>query len=285
VSAKNGFVPRSVAVETIKLDSFYQRDLDNVRVQKMVADWDPRRVTAIVLSARGGSLYCLDGQHRLAAARELGVPSLYAFVFEGLSQTEEADYFYLYQTARKGLTAWDLWKAEVAAQHQDVLNIIRVVNSHGFRIERVAHGIGVIRALRALRRIYKLGGEHLLGDTLDLIARVWKMTDYATEGQVVEGVALFLHSFKGEAIFDQTHMEQLLGKTAPAVYMRAAQTIASERMMATTTPSLIAEAMKRKYNEKVAPDKRLGEVRKGGKKLPVAKASSRRKIEAAAAHA
>ena len=255
---------RRVPIKDLRLDSTYQRDLDSSKIRRMVEDWDPRRAQVVVLSHRAKILWIVDGQHRVAALRERGEIFVEAVVHEGMSQTEEADLFVALQRGRKNLNAWDLFKAENAAGHEDVLNLIRIVHSQGFRIDRTA-GHGHIAAVGALRRIFKLGAEPLLTLVLSTTRMVWAGDKRALDGQTLEGLALFLNSFRSEPQYDGTRALNILQATPAITFLRQAQEIAQNRSSASSSATNVAEAIRNKYNERLPAVKRLGAIRRVNK--------------------
>lgn len=60
----------------LRIDPSYQRDVNEPRIKRMAAAWDDRRADTLTVSARDGSFYVLDGQHRLLAARMAGIASM-----------------------------------------------------------------------------------------------------------------------------------------------------------------------------------------------------------------
>lgn len=262
---------RRVNIADISLDSHYQRDLNNDWVSKQVRDvgWSEALGQVVTLSARGGRLLTIDGQHRIAIARELGIVQVWAYVLEGLSQAQEADLFGQFQRKRRALRIWETFRADTVAQKTDALDIARTVYQLGYRIDRTGTA-GTISAIGALVSIYKLGNTELLRDTLTVIKRLWTLDDsMALRGQIMHGIAIFLHSFEHEPQFRMERLEKVLPETAPAKLLRLAQDIASRRASATVGPASVGEALRDLYNKGISPDNRLGSLRSGnGKRRP-----------------
>lgn len=53
----------------IVIDEDYQRELDQNRVKRIVANFNPDLVNPIKVSYRNGKYYVFDGQHTLAALK------------------------------------------------------------------------------------------------------------------------------------------------------------------------------------------------------------------------
>lgn len=260
---------RQVPVAIITTDPEYQRDLDQTWVGRQAHDgWDAALAGVVTISERAGRLYVIDGQHRVELARQCGITQVWAYVITGLTQKGEADLFTQFQQKRRALKVWELFKADTTAQKEDVLTISRVVHQVGFRVER-ENRAGTITAVGALMKVYRLGGQDLLKDTLTVIKRLWTLDDPgALRGQVIHGIAIFLHSFQNEPQFRMDRLEKVLPETAPSKLLRLAQAIASKRQSATVGPANVGEALRDLYNQGIGADRRLGSLRaSSGKRL------------------
>lgn len=263
---------RQINVADISVDSEYQRDLDNAFVQKMLArhgGWREDKADLLLLSARGGRLWCLDGQHRLAMARECGVTKVWARVLEGLTKAEEAIRFAEAQEERRALRVAEKFKAHLAGNKEHALDIVKVLHAHQLRIDTKGHGsVGHISAIGALVKVYELGGKSLLDDTFTVLLREWTLDDTdAFQGRVIHGVAIYLFSFQTDPNFDIRRLDRVMPKIGPTLLLRKAQKLASLRQSATVSPALVAEALKQAYNEGLAAKNKLGDLRRSdGKK-------------------
>ena len=80
----------------IVIDEDYQRELDQNRVKRIVANFNPDLVNPIKVSYRNGKYYVFDGQHTLAAlkmrngGKDLMVECK---IYRGLSEADEAILF------------------------------------------------------------------------------------------------------------------------------------------------------------------------------------------------
>lgn len=260
---------RLLPVASLRIESRYQRSLDRRWVAKQaVYGWDAHAAQAISVNVRGGILWVVDGQHRVELARELGITHVWAIVDEGKTLEQEAKRFIRLQGIRRSLKSWDLWKAELAANDPDSLAIDRAVMSAGFRIA-VEAGHGNIQAIETLRRVYRLGGADLLGSALGVVRANWTLEDKdALSGQVIEGLALFLHSYLADPLLKEDRLTRLLTRTAPTKLLRLAQAIATERSAFTNgNATNLAEALRDLYNDGLRPNDRLGPLTKRGRKL------------------
>lgn len=175
-----------VAIEYINVDSDYQRDLRHDLVNEIARNWDIVKAGAILLSVReDGTLWCVDGQHRLAGAEQAGESEIFAHVVHNLTQGQEAE-LRLARNVRRSDTIAEKFRTrlvmgDVAAHHimelvgQQATELNLVPNSnHGINaiatVEMLytldGEGVWLVRVLRAIREAYS-EGEDSYADGLD----------------------------------------------------------------------------------------------------------------------
>jgi hypothetical protein len=220
-------VPRVVQVDDIRVDSSYQRDLKQAWVTEFVKGFDPSQVLVVVLSARDGSLWAIDGQHRIVGLRELGIRTVWAMVHEGLSRDQEATLFRQLDTRRRGLNAWDDFKAALVAGDQTAVMIDQTVRAAGYELGRSPHQHH-LQAIGAVHRIFRLGGARLLAETLELVIQMEQIDRQATVGQVMEGVATFLWSYRESEVFARDRLVRTLMTRPSGSLLGKARALARE---------------------------------------------------------
>jgi len=250
---------RSIRIDQVKFDSLYQRDLKIDRVQKLVRDWDRRLAGVVVVSIRAHIIWCVDGQHRLAAMREMGQAIVEAQVFEGLTQGEEADLFVKYNRNRSALTIWDLFRAETTAQDPETLDLIRITHKFGMALTN-SPGPHSIQALGAVMRVYRLGGEALLASVFTTIQDLWPNERLAWGGQLITGMALFRYAFLERPGYETSRERAILERHNPVYFLRKAREI-SFGTTRNSSSRLVAEAIRLTYNEGLSRSKQLGTLR------------------------
>lgn len=238
---------RVVPIHVIKIDSRYQRDTNQHWVAEHLP-FDPRQAGAVVLSSRQGGPYCIDGGHRIALAKADGVHSINAFVIDGLTQADEARLFARYQRERRNLTSFALFRADVVSGDPDTAALVRVVHAAGFTLERKG-GPNNITAIDSLRYIQRYGGEDLLSRTLDVVRTFWLTEEKALSGQILKGVAIFLHSAGQQPSFRRERFERVMTALAPVKVLRLAMGIADKRKAANVGSGDVAEALHTHYNK------------------------------------
>jgi hypothetical protein len=171
-----------VAVGDIQLDIAVQRAIVAARLRKLTANFDPILLGEVLVSERAdGKLYILDGQHRLRAAEQSGVPTVTCEIFTGLSKPDEARLF-MGRNDRAGIAKNDRDRNLATSGDQDTLNVQMAAQSAGYRFvtDKVedstfrdrATGITIMKDAEKRRYIEASGPEHL-GRVLSFYARTY----------------------------------------------------------------------------------------------------------------
>lgn len=196
-----------VPVEQIKIDLSYQRPLSQEKVKTIVSKFDPAVAGLLLLSLRNsGELFCIDGQHRLAAMLKISWPDARCEIKEGLTIAQEAALFRLANTARKSPEALDLFRARLVEGDPVAVAIGNVVEKCGLAIQfkrPVGNHWGretpsSIWAVSALEDIYRKGGAGLLEYLLTLSLESWPGDYEALSGRVLYGLLDFHTKYEGQ---------------------------------------------------------------------------------------
>lgn len=185
---------RLVKVRELHVDPNYQRGLSQPRIAAMARHWDPLLADEIKVSMRqDGSLWLIDGQHRMAAAMLANIDELFAMVMTGLTPEQEADLFVRGTKQRKGFNSLEEWKAALSAGYPDVVAINALVERLGGRVNTSPNSTKGINAPSALSDVYRLGGIELLEWTLETIRAAWGDLDgQNVSAFIIKGLGLFL---------------------------------------------------------------------------------------------
>lgn len=187
---------RWIALGRIVVSDRAQRELKQARVDHLVAHFDIEQIGAPVVNERGGKFFVIDGQHRVAALREIYGDSrqVQCWAYVGLTEEEEAEKF-LQINDVLSVSAMDKYEIGVEAGRETEADIDRIVRSCGLVVSRqkVEGGIG---AVGTLRRIYDRGGAAVLGRTLRMIDSAWGSA--GLEAAVLDGIGLLCGRYNGE---------------------------------------------------------------------------------------
>ncbi len=117
----------------IDVDSTYQRDLDELRVQRILEWFSWSSFGALtVVPKDGGRFNATDGQHRLEAAKRHPDVSMVPCVIPKLSGTvAEATNFVSLNAERKNVTPLQLYWAQLAAEDGEAVTVANVCQRAG----------------------------------------------------------------------------------------------------------------------------------------------------------
>lgn len=241
------------SVDLLTIDSRVQRQegVNAGRVQKMVADWNPAAVGTITVSRRNnGALVLIDGAHRSECARLLGVSTLPALTYSGLTLAEEAALFVELNDFKQPSYLSRMLAGRIAGDKTatDVLNIIE---RHGWTVGYSSEP-GSYAAVAAAERVYRNGvgvlppGEYesLLDRSVNLLTEAWRHDRESAHQMIVMGIGQLLARF-GDGI-DPASLALRLAKERP--YSLVAKAKAIQSGQGGTTPAALAKVLVGMYN-------------------------------------
>lgn len=210
---------KQVPVSQLAVDERYQRSLDARRVAQIVKWFDPDRLGVLEVSMRNGKAAVFDGQHRLAALKQIGRKTAPCLVHKNLSPEREAELFVEIQRGRKGISALDRFRARCFMGDDAAQQIADVVDEIGFVIGRSDGRRDGIKAVTALDHVYARYGEDGLSATLVLLKKLWGGDEKSTDGFLIEGLADLLAGYQQRLGTDEVAR---LTAVAPTVILRRA---------------------------------------------------------------
>jgi hypothetical protein len=260
----------------------YQRGLNPRKIADMVDRFDPREITAIVVSQRSdGTYWVLDGQHRLETLKLMGKSVILADVRHNMSIPQEAVLFYRLNAGTTRVGAWDQFQARIVGGDPVAVAIDKMITEHGYRLDRSGNTVKGIAAVASLEKVFRRG---YLEEVLGIISTVWRTDKHAVDGPVVEGLGVFIHSYKDQPAYDRERLLDVLAITPPAeIYQRQRQLIVEMGRGSGQPAVLIAMAIRDVFNGKrrtsrkltgppiSGTGKSLGYAARGGPRSQVAK--------------
>jgi hypothetical protein len=187
-----------LSITQMKVDHRFQRLLRKAWVKRHEHLFDANQIGTIVVSRRSdGSLWIIDGQHRVELLRAVGWgdQALYCEIFDCITLQEEAAIF-LSRNDKITPRAFDEFKARLTKGDEDALAIQRIVTLLDLKINE-GQTEGSVSAVRALEYIHGGGrtasqkdGAIALGKTLQAIVGAWGKAAANFQGQVIEGLGL-----------------------------------------------------------------------------------------------
>lgn len=161
-----------VKTENIKAAE-YQKPVETARVSRIVARFNPAKLGSVLLSDRKDGTYAIvDGQHRLAAVRQMNIDEIHAVILEGLTVEQEAD---LFRTQNENVVppnAIDQFRAGVVAKDPHYLTIKAILDKYGYAVSDDSRPYHV-RAVGTLTGIVCQHDFAVLDKTFEYIAAAW----------------------------------------------------------------------------------------------------------------
>jgi len=151
---------RSLRIDDLRIDDSYQRPEVSAQNTKRIAKdfrWSSFGVP-IVMERKNGSLWVVDGQQRLLAAKLRGIKTASCLVFKSRSVAHEAVAVIDLNTHRKAFHPIYKFHAAVSAKLNPEFDINNWVVENGFRVEN-AHKDGDIRFPAILITLWKIDAE------------------------------------------------------------------------------------------------------------------------------
>ena len=161
-------------IADLNVDDAYQRDLRHDLVNKIAEAYDIVKAGPVLISERAdGSLWVVDGQHRIAGAALAGETEIFAHVVHGLTRETEAE-LRLARNERRGDTMAEKWRSRLVMGDPKAHAITNLVFQHGTQINIVPVTYQGINAIATLELIWDLDNSGVwLGRVLNVIEAAW----------------------------------------------------------------------------------------------------------------
>lgn len=174
-------VLQNCTIDELAIDPSYQRDINLqgvTLIRSIATHWDWSLCHPLIVSERpDGSLFVVDGQHRLMAAALRGdIRDLPCVVIRYPTVEAEAKGFVALNTARRPLTPFAIFRAALAAGDEDAIGLNAMIARHGLRItssqNRDKWKAGDLANIGQLRSRFASSPE-LLDRALGIFAKSW----------------------------------------------------------------------------------------------------------------
>lgn len=230
----------SIPLTRLMVDFDYQRPPREQWALKESKRLDKRLLGSLEVSARGdGKYYVMDGQGRVSILGFAGETSAICNVHHGLTPSEEAGFFRRYNRERSAVKPYHDFRAALFQGDREAVEINKTVSSFNLSIEPGGASTKSVKAIGALKAIYRRGGTELLHRVLYITTKAWDDVYHRrTDGELLLGMASFL-SVYGDRVSD-TLLIRKFGKTAPN--------------------SILADADVRKYTSRIGKRQAVAET-------------------------
>lgn len=156
----------------IGIDTTYQREeVSRKKTLDIAKDFDWKLFGAVAVVRRpDGTLWAYDGGHRLRASQlRDDVQKIPCMIFSAADISEEAEIFVRSNTNVSNVSAYDLYKPDLARGLHDAIEAKRILAKHGYRATKSdeRYGFQAIKTLRAMikkdpicaEKVFDLGAE------------------------------------------------------------------------------------------------------------------------------
>ncbi len=199
---------RWVPVADLRVDEAYQRAKEPAIVARLAARFNVDIAGPLRVSERDdGSLWVVDGQHRLDALRALGYEVAYCYVERGRQRVEARGYVKL--NAGTKVKALRRFKATlIAADDPAIVAVDALISASGFVIayDRNTDGPESFRAVSTALRIYRVRatdgaqGRERLARVLSLARETWPDTPGGGQSVILKALDSLLTTARGAAL-------------------------------------------------------------------------------------
>ena len=210
----NPGVTRDLSTAKLTSGQSYQRPVEMVDVDRLIAKWDDRLLTPVVVSFRDGNFNVVDGQHRIAAMRKMaggGDVVVPCIIYTGLTYEQEAELYYMLDSAKGKLRLSHATKALLeSGSDAEIIDIKQRVEDAGYiwALDKPSGEAFEIVATRAVINAYRLLGGAAFSRMLVLIAGTWHGTPSSLKASIFSGMALFLKTYETE-LSDHTFIKRM----------------------------------------------------------------------------
>ncbi len=215
-----------VGVDRLSVDERYQRATESDKsrrlIRRMVERWNWRLCQPLAVSRRtDGSLFVVDGHHRLEGARQRGdLPHLPCVVTAHNDHADEADTFVALNTQRQKLSQGDIFAASLAAGDPQAQRAFDLLTEAGLTLAR--HGNPVSWKPRQIfcgPRIAKaiaVDGEEAVRNSLVALAEAYPDRVVGNAATLFNALLLIYREDAKRTGFDPDLFIQALGSVDPS---------------------------------------------------------------------
>ena len=235
----------------------YQRVPKPYRVKKIAEGFDPDKLDALKISQRAdGSLWVIDGNHRLQAILALGWSDQLVPVrlLRGLSYQQEAALFAA-QRDRSDPSAAESFRAALDAGDADAITVRTVCESLRLSVAFTSsRGSGMPRTVHAVAAAWTISrgeGEARLRRILGTVDRAWGAQSGVFAAQIIRGFNAFFARY--ERLYDAGRLDMVLARMPFDHFL--AQSLSFRTMYGSDSHTAMARAMLALYNKRLSAGK------------------------------
>lgn len=215
ISQNIGEKPRFewIDVELIDVDSNYQRELDAMKVERMLRDFHWDHFGSVILAADGnGRFRVTDGQHRVKAALlHPQINHVPAMIISRSGIQAEAENFLVINRDRKAVSTVERYWAGLASGDAMAVRIRSVLQSAGCDVapDQGTYKPHLTNSVSAVSRSLERYGDRAVRVALETIRKAWPKEDKALRGALITALARIVEAN------EKVDLERLAGVLRP----------------------------------------------------------------------
>ena len=197
-----------VAMDKIRVDHNYQRELRSQRVAQILREFNWAHFQPVMLAEQeDGTFAVFDGQHRVAAARaHPSITEIPAAVVRVAGSKEEADAFLGVNINRTAVTTVEKFWAGIEAGNEAMLRVQAVLQKAGCEVIQavgVKPGANKTNAVTAVDRSIQRYGEAATAEACKALAAAWSKDAGALGAIFIQALARLFRNNKGTISFER----------------------------------------------------------------------------------
>ena len=200
---KGAYRTRTVWLNSSQLVSSprIQRSLSTSRVNRIAQNFDPLVVNPIKVSKRGGKYYVFDGQHTLAAIKQVNNGEdvdVECRIYEGIDYEKEAHLFATQFGFSERVSKIYRLRALAEAKDESVLDFLATTRNVGYKIDLACHKScnGRIVAVCAAYDAYEELSNRRYARMLDIVLKTWGGVPWSVTKNMINGMTVFFGMYE-----------------------------------------------------------------------------------------
>lgn len=220
--SKSNYRKMTINSEKLISDQSYQRPIDERRVKRIVAKYNPNLVNEPKVSNRNGMFYVFDGQHTIAAMKMMNnnrhLP-IECKVFSGLTQQDEAKLFAEQNGISSPVRTSDKMRALHTAGDVDICELCGTMEWLGITFNFTKNkGLNKTVAYGTVLKIFTNVPREDFIQIMKIIKESWQGDADSFSKEILMGVYHFYTTYKG--VYCRAKAVNKFGKVSPIKIIR-----------------------------------------------------------------
>lgn len=192
-----------VEAQTLRIHPTAQRDLVPSKLKRLMSNLDLDAIGVLhaveyeIEGVRG--IWIIDGQHRWHVLMDHGLGEWIVEVKIHVDVTTDAraSELFLRLNDRSPVSPFDKFANAQKAGHTNAVGVVGALVKNGLKLGK-ASGDGLVSCVSALTKTYDIDKGVTLEAVLETVISAWGRTASATEGKIIEGLALVYATYNGQ---------------------------------------------------------------------------------------